>query len=112
MPRSRMGKVMERRTSERKRVAAIVYLCVRGQRFQRCKAYNLSAGGVFVETTPLALRRGRKVQLVFVLAVGGVIKLHRLPAVVARVSRNGAGMLLQSQLSLRRIPVASQTPIL
>ncbi len=99
---------MERRQSERKKVTAVVYLCVTGRPFQRCKAYNLSAGGVFVETRPLGLRRGRKVQLVFVLAIGPIIKLRRLPAVVARVSRDGAGMLLQSKLMTRRTQIASE----
>lgn len=89
---------MERRLNERKKIAAIVYLCVAGQRFQRCRACDLSAGGVYIELQPLALRRGRKVQLVFVLTVGATIKLHRLQAVVARVSKRGAGMLLQSKL--------------
>jgi hypothetical protein len=92
--------VRERRQSERKAIAAVVYLCVKSRPFQRCKAHNLSAGGVFVEIEPLILRCGRKVQLVFVLAVGTLIKLHRLPEVVARVSKSGAGMLLGSKLPL------------
>jgi hypothetical protein len=90
--------IMERRLNERKKIAAIVYLCVAGQRFQRCRACDLSSGGVYVELQPLTLRRGRKVQLVFVLAAGAMIKLHRLQAVVVRVSRDGAGLLLQSKL--------------
>lgn len=90
--------VTERRLSERKKVAAVVYLCVAGQRFQRCRASDLSVGGVYVEMQPPTLRRGRKVHLVFVLAVGATIKLHRLQAVVVRVSKHGAGLLLQSRL--------------
>ncbi|MGH8501446.1 MAG: PilZ domain-containing protein [Gammaproteobacteria bacterium] len=104
--------MIERRQSERKQVAALVYLCVTGQRFRRCKASDLSAGGIFIEMEPFALRRGRKVQLVFVLATGATIKLHRLPAVVARVTRAGAGMLLHSKLPRRRAGVLPQYPSL
>jgi hypothetical protein len=99
---------MERRNSERKKVAARVYLYVAGQPFRRCTACNLSSGGVFIEAKPLSLRRGRKVQLVFALPFNGVIRLRRLPAVVARTSKNGIGMLLQSQLPPRRRQVPSQ----
>lgn len=94
--------MIERRQSERKQVAALVYLCVTGQRFRRCKACDLSAGGTFIELEPFALRRGRKVQLVFVLTTGRTIKLHRLQAVVARVTKAGAGMSLHSKLPRRR----------
>jgi hypothetical protein len=100
---------MERRNSERKKVTARVYLYVTGQPFRRCIACNLSSGGVFVETRPLSLRRGRKVQLVFALTLDGVIRLRRLPAVVARTSKNGIGMLLQSQLPPRRRDAPSQS---
>jgi hypothetical protein len=111
MPRTVKVGLMERRKSERKKVAALVYLCVTGQPFRRCRACNLSSGGVFVETVPLALRRGRKVQLVFVLPVEAVIKLRRVTAIVARVSKQGAGMLLQSKLSPRREPRSRETSL-
>ncbi|MBA2410156.1 MAG: PilZ domain-containing protein [Gammaproteobacteria bacterium] len=97
--------MIERRQSERKQVAALVYLCASGQRFRRCKASDLSAGGTFIELEPIALRRGRKVQLVFVLAAGATIKLHRLQAVVARVTRTGAGMSLHSKLPRRHVGI-------
>jgi hypothetical protein len=93
---------VERRQSERKRIAAIVYLRIPGRRLVWCEASNLSAGGTFIEVTPPAMRWGREVQLIFVLAIGGIIKLRRVPAVVARVCHDGAEMLLHSKLSLRR----------
>jgi hypothetical protein len=102
---------MERRNSERKKVAALVYLYVTGQPFRRCRACNLSSGGVFVETGPLSLRRGRKVQLVFVLPLDAVIKLRRVPAVIARVSKDGVGMLLHSKLPSRRQPRSQQNSL-
>jgi hypothetical protein len=90
--------VAERQLSERKKVTAIVYLCVTGQCFHRCRARDPSVGGVYVAMQPPTLRHGYKVHLVFVLAAGAKIKLPWVQATVVRVSKHGAGLLLQSWL--------------
>jgi hypothetical protein len=61
-----------------------------------CRAMNLSATGVFIETTNLGLRKGQHVELTFAVSLGTVTKLHRRFAVVAHVSRGGTGLMMES----------------
>ena len=61
-----------------------------------CRAINLSATGVFVETTNLGLRKGQQVELAFAINLGAVTKLHRRTAVVAHVSRGGTGLMMDA----------------
>ena len=97
------GKSMERRLSERMPVTVNVYLYCQGRRLrQSCNVGNLSTRGVFVETRPRDLYRGRRVEVVFAQAFGSIVRLHRLPAVVARVAEDGAGIIFLSRIGLRR----------
>lgn len=61
-----------------------------------CRAVNLSATGVFIETANLGLRKGQQVELTFAINLGSVTKLHRRTAVVAHVSRGGTGLMMES----------------
>ena len=61
---------------------------------------NLSATGVFIQTTNLGLRKGQNVELVFAINLGAVTKLHRRTAVVAHVSRGGTGLMMESYSSI------------
>lgn len=85
----------ERRLSTRKRCSATVYLIWPGQRALRHRATDVSNSGIFVETETHSLIRGAPLQLVLVVARGSLRKLYRLPATVARVTRNGAGLCIQ-----------------
>ena len=88
---------MERRLHTRHRARTIVYITVPGGgRRKLCKAVNLSATGVFIETTNLGLRKGQQVVLSFAISLGTVTKLHRRTAVVAHVSRGGTGLMMES----------------
>ena len=75
---------MERRLHTRHRARTIVYIMVPGGRRKLCKAVNLSATGVFIETTNLGLRKGQQVILAFAINLGAITKLHRRTAVVVR----------------------------
>ena len=88
---------MERRLLERNKVATTVYLAVPGGRYQRCRARNLSAMGVFLEIKSLGLPAGTVVNLVFAVDLGSTIRLHRRKAVLAHVSDNGAGVMIQGR---------------
>jgi hypothetical protein len=87
---------VERRLHTRHRARTIVYITVPGGRRKLCKAVNLSATGVFVETTNLGLRKGQQVVLSFAINLGTVTKLHRRTAVVAHVSRGGTGLMMET----------------
>jgi hypothetical protein len=92
---------VERRLHTRHRARTVVYLTVPGVRRKLCKAMNLSATGVFIQTSNLGLRKGQQVELAFAINLGPVTKLHRRTAVVAHVSHGGTGLLMEAYGSMR-----------
>ena len=87
---------MERRLTTRHRARTAVYVLLPGRRRRLCRARNLSATGVFVETGDMGLRQGQTVELAFAITLGQVTKIHRRTAVVAHVSRGGTGLMMES----------------
>ncbi|HEY8507359.1 MAG TPA: PilZ domain-containing protein [Steroidobacteraceae bacterium] len=87
---------MERRLHTRHRARTSVYIAVPGGRRKLCRAVNLSATGVFIETSNLGLRKGQQVELSFAINLGTITKLHRRTAIVAHVSRGGTGLLMEA----------------
>ncbi len=87
---------MERRLHTRHRARTTVYITLPTGRRKLCKAINLSATGVFIETSDLGLRKGQHVELTFAINLGSVTKLHRRTAVVAHVSRGGTGLMMEA----------------
>jgi len=92
---------VERRLHTRHRARTTVYLTVPGVNRRVCKAVNLSATGVFIQTSNLGLRKGQQVELAFAINLGTVTKLHRRAAVVAHVSRGGTGLMMEAYGSVR-----------
>ena len=93
---------MERRLHTRHRARTSVYLSLGSSGSRRlCKAVNLSATGVFIETSNLGLRKGQHVELAFAINLGTVTKLHRRTAVVAHISSGGTGLLMEAYSSAR-----------
>ena len=90
------GSTVERRLHTRHRARTTVYITVPQGRRRLCKAVNLSATGVFIETTNLGLRKGEQVVLSFAIDLGTITKVHRRTAVVAHVSRGGTGLLMEA----------------
>jgi hypothetical protein len=87
---------MERRLHTRHRARTTVYITYPGRTGKLCKAKNLSANGVFVETSNLGLRKGQQVELAFAINLGSVTKIHRRTAVVAHISGGGTGLMMES----------------
>lgn len=100
---------MERRLLERSKVSTTVYLGTPGSRLTRCRARNLSAMGVFLQIRSLGLPAGTVVSLVFAVSLGNVIRLHRRKAVVAHVTAEGAGLMMQGRARPLR-PAARWSP--
>ena len=86
---------MERRLHTRHRARTTVYVVMSGRKSRICKAKNLSANGVFVETENLGLRKGQQVHLAFAINLGLVTKIHRRTAIVAHVTRGGTGLMME-----------------
>lgn len=76
-----------------------MYITIPGGKRKLCKAVNLSATGVFIQTTNLGLRKGQHVELAFAINLGAITKLHRRTAVVAHVSRGGTGLMMEAYSS-------------
>lgn len=87
---------MERRLHTRHRARTTVYISVPGRGGKLCRAHNLSANGVFVQTDNLGLAKGAIVELAFAINLGKVTKIHRRQAVVAHVTRGGTGLRMES----------------
>lgn len=87
---------MERRLNTRHRARTAVYVTIPGRPGKLCRACNLSANGVFIETANLGLKKGTTVQLAFAINLGVVTKIHRRAAIVAHVSKGGTGLMLES----------------
>ncbi|MEE8157374.1 MAG: PilZ domain-containing protein [Gammaproteobacteria bacterium] len=85
---------MERRHHTRRRSRISVYLFRKGHHIRLCKAKNLSAAGVFVETHNMGLPPGSVVELAFVVRLGSITRIHRRTAKVCHVSRGGTGLAL------------------
>ena len=88
---------MERRLTTRHRARTTVYVLLPGRHRRICRAKNLSASRVFVETGDLGLRRGQTVDLAFVISLGTITKIHSRTAVVAHISRGGTGLMMEGQ---------------
>ncbi len=86
---------MERRLHTRHRARTTVYVVMPGRKGRICRAQNLSASGVFVETRNLGLRKGQHVELAFAINLGLVTKIHRRTAVVAHVTHGGTGLMME-----------------
>src|SRR5688572_31442567 len=87
----------ERRLHTRHRARTTVYLVgLPGKRGHICRAHNLSATGVFIETGGLGLQQGQQVELAFAINLGGVTKIHRRTATVAHISGGGTGLRMES----------------
>jgi len=90
---------MERRLHTRHRARTTVYISVPGRGGRLCRAHNLSANGVFIETRNLGLAKGTTVELAFAINLGKVTKIHRRQAIVAHVSHGGTGLRMDSYAS-------------
>lgn len=92
---------MERRLHTRHRARTVVYVLVPGRPGKLCRASNLSASGVFIETSNLGLKKGATVRLAFAINLGVVTKIHRRSAIVAHVSKGGTGLMMESMTATR-----------
>jgi hypothetical protein len=94
---NQQGQSAERRLHTRHRARTTVYLVsLPGKRGHICRARNLSATGVFIETGGLGLHQGQHVELAFAINLGPVTKIHRRTAVVAHVSGGGTGLQMEN----------------
>ena len=81
---------MERRLHTRHRARTAVYVSVPGRPGKLCRARNLSANGVFIETENLGLKKGATVHLAFAINLGVVTARFIVAPRSLRTSREAA----------------------
>ena len=89
---------MEHRCGTRRGIDAGVIVDCRPGGLVRGRIQNISVGGLFVKMRPLPRLANDRVKVVFVRREGRICRLYRMPAVVIRWSRDGAGLMF-SELS-------------
>lgn len=85
---------MERRWGARKRIEVDVVIDNQPLCLLRGRIGNISIGGLFVQTTAASgLNANAKVELVLLLQEQGGTRVYRMPALVVRVTPDGAGFM-------------------
>lgn len=84
---------MERRWGLRKSVGVDVVIDNQPACLLRGHIDNVSVGGVYIKTESAALRKNAQVELVLMLQQGPGTRVYRMPAMVVRLTANGAGLM-------------------
>jgi PilZ domain-containing protein len=84
---------MEHRCGTRRRIDAGVIVDCRPAGLVRARIQNISVGGLYVKMRPLAGVADDRVRVIFMRRDGGVCRLYRMPAVIVRWTRDGAGLM-------------------
>lgn len=61
-------------------------------RLKRYRIGDISNKGAFIKMRPVNVHKDMQINLIFVLNFGGVMKLHRIVGIVARVVADGIGV--------------------
>lgn len=95
MTHAQNPQVLEHRRQTRHRVNTVVFVRPSGQpNAIRARALNLSTDGVFIETLREGVLPNTQADLVFVINLGSVIKLHRRQARAVHLTAAGTGFQL------------------
>ena len=84
---------MERRWGLRKPIQVDVVIDNQPTCLVRGQIGDVSIGGLFVRTEPDRLRMNSQVELVLMLQQGEGTQVYRMPAMVVRLTSNGAGLM-------------------
>lgn len=83
---------MERRWGSRKSLEADVVIADEPRQVLPGRIGNISMGGVFVETDSVGLRNNSQIEVVLRSRDDGT-RVYRVPAMVVRITANGAGLM-------------------
>lgn len=89
---------MEHRCGTRRTIDADIIVDCRPAGLVRGRIRNISVGGLYVKMRPIAGIANDRVRIIFIRRDRGVCRLYRMPAVVIRWTREGAGLMF-SELS-------------
>ena len=101
---------MNRRQFDREPTNLELYAQSGEQRPRRLKATNISSRGVFVENWSPPPQDGARVDLVFLIGAGAVVRLLRRSARVARVVDGGVGLIHGAEAECSAVAPPSPSP--
>lgn len=84
---------MERRWGLRKAIEVDVVIDNQPASLLRGRIGNVSIGGLFVRTEAKNLRKNAQVELVLMLQQDSGTRIYRMPAMVVRLTQDGAGLM-------------------
>jgi hypothetical protein len=84
---------MERRWGTRKAMEVDVVIDNQPAGILRGRIGNVGVGGLFVRTAPTTLSKNAQVELVLMLRQESGTRVYRMPALVARLTPEGAGLM-------------------
>ena len=90
---------IEHRCGTRRAIDAAVIIDSRPGGLVRGRVRNISIGGLYVKMRPVPGIKNDRVKIVFVRHDRGVCRIYRLPAVIIRWGREGAGLMFSELTS-------------
>lgn len=90
---------MEHRCGTRRTIDAAIIVDCRPAGLVRARIQNISVGGLYIKMRPVAGISNDRVRLVFVRRDRGVCRVYRMPAVIIRWTREGAGLMFSELTS-------------
>jgi hypothetical protein len=90
---------MEHRCGTRRTIDAGVIVDCRPAGLVHARIRNISIGGLYVKMRPIAGITNDRVKIVFIRHDRGVCRVYRMPAVVIRWTREGAGLMFSELTS-------------
>lgn len=90
---------MEHRCGTRRAIDAGIIIDSRPAGLVRGRIRNISVGGLYVKMRPVPGMTNDRVKIIFVRHDRGVCRIYRLPAVIIRWTREGAGLMFSELTS-------------
>lgn len=90
---------MEHRCGTRRSIDAGVIVDCRPGALVRGRVQNISVGGLYVKMRPVGGIANDRVYIVFIRRDRGVTRVYRIPAVIIRWTRDGAGLMFSELTS-------------
>lgn len=90
---------MEHRCGARRVIDAGVIIDSRPAGLVHGRIRNISVGGLYVKMRPVPGMTNDRVKIIFVRHDRGVCRIYRMPAMIVRWSREGAGLMFNSLTS-------------
>jgi len=90
---------MEHRCGTRRMIDAGIIVDCRPAGLVHGRIHNISVGGLFVKMRPLRGITNDRVRIVFIRRDKGVCRIYRMPAVIIRWTRDGAGLMFSELTS-------------